>query len=62
MTPQEEIGTAKDDAARLEHLYRQAVTTKTEETFKDTITSLAKQHPTQMLLSAWIHRLDISSP
>ena len=60
MTPQEEIGTAKDDAARLEHLYRQAVTAKTEVIFKDTITSLAKQHPTHMLLSAWVHRLDIS--
>jgi len=61
MTRREEIASAIQDAGRLESLYRQAIATKEEQIFKEEIALHATTHPNNVLLSAWVHRLDIPS-
>lgn len=59
MAHHDEIAASIHDAGRLEHLYRQAIATKTEEAFKKEIELQANVHPNNMMLLAWVHRLDI---
>ena len=53
---------ARGDAASLEQLYRQALGAGDEAAFTAAIGRCAGEHPDDILLSAWAHRLGIVAP
>jgi hypothetical protein len=59
MTLKNDIDDVRNDPARLEHLYRRAVADGEEEAFKAAMALCAQEHQNNVLLSAWVHRLDI---
>jgi hypothetical protein len=54
----DQIEGARGDAAGLEQLYRQALATRTEPAFTETIRQCVEDHPDDILFTAWVCRLD----
>lgn len=53
------VDRARSDPAALEALYREAASAGDDSDFKDAISSLLADSPSDLLLQAWAHRLDI---
>ena len=58
----DQIEEARGNAAVMEQHYRQALATGTEPAFRETIRQCADEHPDDILLSAWVCRLDAQYP
>ncbi len=59
MNLKSQIEEARDDAAGLERIYKQALVAGNEAAFKEAIGRCAGEHPHNILFSAWAYRLDV---
>ena len=62
MSLSSQIEGARGDAAKLERLFRQALSAGNESVFEVAIRRCAEEHPEDILITAWACRLDIESP
>ncbi len=59
MTLKQDIETASGDAAALERLYRSSQAEGNEAAFIEALRHCEKEHPGDVLIEAWAHRLDL---
>ena len=59
MITREQLEEERGDAAGLERLYRQALATAGEPSFREQLARSAQAHPEDTLLKAWTYRLDL---
>lgn len=60
MTIKQDIEAASGDPARLEHLFRSARAEGAEAEFREAVRQTEEEHPRDLLLKAWAHRLDLA--
>ena len=61
MSLKDRLAKARGDAAEMEKLYRQACDSSEKPLFRDAIAQCAAERSDDILLSAWLHRLDLQS-